>query len=202
MSINTSQLESLRASGRLFSFSDADVDGYVLQRQVEAGELDRIVRGVYLSADVDRHPLVEAAAVALRTPNAVIGLLSALVFYELTTEWSGGVWMLIPRGQAVPQSQEFDIHAVRVLPEFIDQQHDSGLGIATIPVHGVSLRITDPIRTVIDCLKHKRRIRRGIALDALRVLRHSEHWDGARFYQLAQRFRVWEGVRLYLEGMR
>ena len=190
------------SSGHLFLSSDVDVEGYVLQRQVEAGGLDRILRGVYLSADTERHPLVEEAAVSLRTPAAVVGLLSALVHHERTTEWARGVWILIPRTQAPPQSQELDIHAVRVSPDVIDPTHDLELGIMTMAVHGISMRMTDPVRTVVDCLKHKRRIRRGVALSSLRALRRSEHWDGGRFYQLARRFGVWSDVQLYLEGMR
>ena len=189
-------------SGHLFLASDVGVKGYVLQRQVEAGKLERILHGVYLSTAVVHHPLIEEGAVSLRTPNAVVGLLSALVYHELTTEWARGVWILIPRTQAPPQSQELDIHAIRVLPESIDPAKDADLGIMTVAVHGVSMRMTDPIRTVVDCLKHKRRIRRGVALDSLRALRRSEHWDGGRFYQLARQFGVWSGVQLYLEGMR
>jgi len=189
------------ASGDLFLASDVDVAGYAFQRLVEAGELDRVLRGVYLSADTERHPLVEEAAVALRTPAAVIGLLSALVHHELTTEWARGVWVLIPRHMAPPRSNEIDLHTVRVTPDAIDPAHDDELGITTLTIHGVAVRITDPVRTVVDCLKHKRHIRRGLALASLRTLRRSPAWDGARFYHLAQRFRVWSGVRMYLEGM-
>lgn len=202
MESSTEIVLDVAASGKLFQATDIDVPRYVLQRLVSRGQLERVLRGVYIGAEAEREPLLEAAAVALRSPNAVVGLLSALVYHELTTEWARGVWVLIPRKMAPPQSNEITIHTVRVLPELIDTTQDDVLGIQTLSVHGVSVRITDPVRTVVDSLKYNRHISRVVALEALRVLRRSEHWNGARFYKLAKRFRVWSGVQSYLEGMR
>jgi hypothetical protein len=45
-------------------------------------------------------------------------------------------------------------------------------GVATVQVEGVPTRITDPVRTVVDCFRLSRLIDRETALEALReVLR-------------------------------
>lgn len=195
---NISPTERARAaarSGRLVSSEDLRVPATILSRLAKAGELRRVARGVYLGADVQPHPLFEAAAVIKKTPRAVVGGLTALEYYGLTTAWADGIWILTPRDQNTPQKN--GLQAIRVQPRLLEE----GLGIDTVRVHGVDVRITSPARTVLDCWKYTRRVSHTIALEALRELRHSERWDGRDFFRLARKLGLWSRLRPYVEAL-
>jgi len=195
---NSSPTERVREAARrglLIESQDLDVPPSILSRLASHGELNRIRRGVYLGANIDPHPLHEAAAVVKRTPRAVVGLLTALEYYRLTTTWPDGIWILTPRDQNPPQEE--GLHVVRARPDLLDEN----LGIDSIEVHGVTVRITNPTRTLLDCWKYTRRVSRTIALEALQELRRSEHWDGRAMYRLARRLGLWTRLRPYVEAI-
>ena len=66
-----------------------------LQRAVERGQVTRRARGVYVKPGhaVTRH--TDIAAVAARTPKAVVCLVSALGYHGLTTQVPHAVWIMI-----------------------------------------------------------------------------------------------------------
>ncbi|MBT3328093.1 MAG: hypothetical protein HN396_17855 [Gemmatimonadales bacterium] len=181
--------------GLLLESRDLDVPNAILSRLASQGELDRIRRGVYLGASIEPHPLSEAAAVVKKTPRAVVGLLTALEYYRLTTAWPDGIWVLTPRNQNPPREER--LHVVRVRPDFLNPT----LGINELEIHGVDVRLTSPTRTVLDCWKHTRRVSRTIALEALQELRSSEHWDGRALVRLARRLDLWTRLRPYVEAL-
>ncbi len=172
---------------------DLNVCPAILSRLASHGELQRVRRGVYLGAAIDPHPLFEAAAVVKRTPRAVVGLLTALEYHQLTTAWPDGIWIMVPRNQNPPQEE--GLRVVRVRRDLLD----TSLGIDTIEVHGVDVRITNPTRTVMDCWKYTRRVSHAIALEALRELHSSGDWDGRAMYRLARRLGLWTRLRPYME---
>ena len=67
-----------------------------LQRFVDEGILIKSGRGVYLSATVEWDEKQSMLEVARRVPHAVVCLLSALQFHELTTELPFEVWIARP----------------------------------------------------------------------------------------------------------
>ena len=77
-----------------------DLDSYgiprvYLSRLCERGLLQRIGRGLYVSADAtvtEHHTLAEACK---RVPQGVLCLLSALQFHGLTTQAPFEVWMAL-----------------------------------------------------------------------------------------------------------
>src|ERR1043165_5210934 len=66
------------------------------------GSLECISRGVYRLSELP--PLVDPdlARVAMRVPNAVVCLISALAFHELTTEIPHAVHIALPRRARYP----------------------------------------------------------------------------------------------------
>lgn len=195
---NQSPTERARSAARrgfLLESLDVDVPTSILSRLASLGELNRVRRGVYLGAGIEPHPLAEAAAVAKKTPRAVVGLLTALEFYGLTTAWPDGIWVLAPRSQNVPRGER--LHVVRVGRNLLEPR----LGIDDLVIHGVHVRITSPTRTVLDCWKYTRRVSPTIALEALQELRASEHWDGRALVRLARRLSLWTRLRPYVEAI-
>ena len=191
----TDRARAAAGRGLLISSDDLDVPPAILSRLSREGELRRVRRGVYLGVDVEPHPLFEAAAIVKKTPRAVVGGLTALEYYGLTTSWPDGIWILTPRDQNTPQKKGLQV--IRVEPELLEPE----LGIDTMQVHGVEVRITSPTRTVLDCWKYTRRVSHTIALEALRELRHSEQWDGRAFFRLARKLGLWSRLKPYVEAL-
>ena len=118
-----------------------------LYRLVSQGELVRTARGLYSPEAFDpteHHTCVE---VTVAIPKAVICLLSALQFHDLTTQMPNNVWIAIDRKARKPRTS-LPVTIVRFSGETLEH------GIEKHTVEGVDLRITNPAKTAADCFKY------------------------------------------------
>ena len=188
-------------SDRLLTAQDLHVDPTVLGALARDGHLRRVVQGVYVGASHPLHPLIEGAAWTLRRPHAVVGLLTAAVYFDLTDAFARGTWLLVPAGTSAAVSRVDPVNIVQVVPWSVDPEQDIENGIQALEVHGVRVRVTGPDRTTLDLFKYPRRVSREFALDALRRRVGSEDFDKARFVRLARRLDVWGKIELLVEGL-
>jgi len=134
-----------------------------LTRLVRQGRLARVGRGLYALPDrpVSEHSAL--AEVARRHPRAVVCLLSALRFHELTTQSPFEVWLAIPTKARAPRLDYPPLRIVRF--------SEAGLteGVEEHEIDGVPVRITGVARTVADCFKYRNKIGLDVALDALKA---------------------------------
>jgi predicted transcriptional regulator of viral defense system len=70
----------------------------------DSGALEAISRGVYRLANSPPLGNPDLVTVATRVPGGVICLISALAFYELTTQIPHEVHVALPRGAEEPQN--------------------------------------------------------------------------------------------------
>ncbi len=161
----------------------------------EAGALERVSRGVYRLADLP--PLAEPGliTVAARVPRAVIALVSALHFHQLTTEIPHEVSIALPQGTARPR---LDWPPLRVY-------WLSGVmftsGIETHERDGVRLHVYGAAKTVADCFKFRNRLGVAVAVDALRTGLDERKFTPAEVLRAARTCRVDRIVRPYLEAL-
>ena len=133
-----------------------------LSRLVAEGALLKVGRGAYMHPEADvcaHHSLVE---VAVRAPGAVVNLLSALAFHEITDEQPHAVWIAVRRGSHSPRLSYPRLELTWTVPRFLEQ------GVSAHELEGVVARVTDPARTVADCFKFRRRVGLDVAIAALR----------------------------------
>jgi predicted transcriptional regulator of viral defense system len=204
MGRSVEQGEIVRAAAeadRLFTAAQINADPPVLSRLEQAGVLRRVIHGVYLGAQHPQHRLVEAAAWTLRRPSAVVGLLTAAVYFDLTDAFARGTWLLVPTGASAAGSRVDPVHFVRVEPRFVDPGDDVVNGILTTDVHDVRVRITGPDRTALDLLKFVRRVPEEYALDALRRRLRADDFEMPRFARLADRLGVWTRIEPLVQGL-
>jgi len=166
-----------------------------LSRLVESGQLERIGRGLYRlpGAEVGEHHTL--AEVAKRVPKAVICLLSALRFHNLTSQSPGQVWIALDPKARRPRLRDLPVRVVRFSGPALQK------GTDTHVLEGVHVRVTTPAKTVVDCFKYRNKIGLDIALEALR-----QGWRVRRFtidelWQMAQVCRVTNVMRPYLEAI-
>ena len=129
-----------------------------LLRLYRKGDLTRVRRGLYALPDSLTSESVTLAEVAKRVPNAVVCLLSALQFHNLTTQISHRVWIAIENRKWRP---EFDYPPIEVV-RFSDRTFN--FGVEEHEVDRVPVKIYSPAKTVADCFKFRDKIGLDVAL--------------------------------------
>lgn len=162
----------------------------------QRGLLRRIGRGLYElpNADVTEHWTI--AQVSKRVPDCVICLISALRFHDLTSQHPHEVWLALERTRN-------PILKVKDLP--IRRMRYSGLafseGIEEHVVSGVTVRVYNVAKTIVDCFKYRNKIGLDVALEALRECRHERRCTNDDLWHYAKICRVTNVMRPYLEAM-
>lgn len=98
---------------------------------------------------------------ARKHPQAIICLLSALRFHDLTTQSPFEVWLAIPNKARAPKMDYPTLRIVRFSGAALTH------GVEDHVVDGVSVRVTSVARTVADCFKFRNKIGLDVALEAL-----------------------------------
>jgi predicted transcriptional regulator of viral defense system len=190
-------LTLLRSAGvvRLRSFRAAGIAPETLARLVADGRVERPARGLYRlpDADVDaRHALAMAAA---QVPRGVVCLTSALQFHGLTTQMEPAVWIGIAQGGWTPKISVPRLRIVRFQP--------AGLvdGVRRHVIDGVSVPVTEPARSIVDCFRHRRAVGLAVALEGLRTGLTRRLCKPSELEALARHGRIWSVLEPYLTAL-
>ena len=131
-------------------------------RAAQAGQYERIARGIYLPADASAADWdwLEAAT---RRPDAMICLTSALAHHDLTDAIPTVLDVAIPRGSRIPAgSGSIAWHSF--------DRATFGLGREEIPIPGTHLMIgiTSPERSIVDAFRLRGETGYELGRDALK----------------------------------
>jgi predicted transcriptional regulator of viral defense system len=161
----------------------------------DAGVLVRLSRGLYRLADLPPLANPDLVIVALRLPQAVICLVSALAFYDLTTQVPHAVDVALHGGTARPA---LDYPPLRTFwfsgPAWAE-------GVEVHQLDDTPVRIYDPEKTVADCFKFRHKLGMDIALEALRLYRKRKDFSIELLLRYARICRVEKVMRPYLEAI-
>jgi predicted transcriptional regulator of viral defense system len=91
----------------------------------------------------------DLVTVALRVPNAVICLISALAFHEMTTQIPHGVFVAIPIQSRRPELN----HPPLFVHRFSGASYTAG--VEEQRIDGVPVNIYSPEKTIADCFKFR-----------------------------------------------
>jgi predicted transcriptional regulator of viral defense system len=173
-------------------------EGYAriqLTRAVRSGTLRKIARGVYCLKEYQQNEHGDLALVACKAPNAVICLLSALRFHELTTQAPFEVWIAIRNKDYPPRLEYPRLRVVR----FSDASIMEGYEVHIID--GVEVRITSIEKTIADCFKFRNKVGLDVALEALKDAYRSKRLDQNVLWKYAKIDRVANVMMPYLEAL-
>jgi predicted transcriptional regulator of viral defense system len=186
-----SQKGLLRAS----DLDEIQAPRIVLTRLTASGLLERVGRGLYRLPSQPGSEHEGLAAVATRVPQAVLCLLTALQFHELTTQLPRHVWISMPRGSHVPRLDFPPIKMVQMTGAAYSE------GIETFERDGVKLRVYCAAKTVADCFKHRNKIGLDVALEALKDVRSKRKASADDLWRYATLSRVANVMRPYMEAV-
>jgi predicted transcriptional regulator of viral defense system len=166
-----------------------------VRRLTRQGDLVRLGRGLYMAASAVPSEYHTLAEVAKRVPRGIVCLLTALRFHALGTQHPREVWLAVDRRAGIPRIDFTPVRIVRF----------SGIALTTgIDEHefeGVTVRITSPARTVVDCFKFRNKIGVDVAVEALRDYRRLRKGTVDDLWREAERLRMVRVMRPYWDGM-
>ncbi len=189
---------SLRRAGLGSYFRPSDLEALgitepMLRTLLRHGTVEKIARGLYRLTAAEPSEFETVAAVCARTPRAIVCLLTALQIHGIGTRLSPEVWIGLPHGTRPPRTTIAKIRPVRFSNRFLTT------GVTPIRVDGVPTRITDPARTIIDCLRLSALIDRETAFDALREGLSGGAVSSNSVLRMARLCGVHDRVRSFLE---
>lgn len=166
-----------------------------LSRLVAAGRLERVARGLY---SLPGRPLSEhrsLAEVAMRVPQGVVCLLSALRVHGIGTQAPFEVWMAIPHHSPTPRIDQPALRAIRMSGAALSE------GVETLQIDGVGVAVFNASKTVADCFKYRNKIGLDVALEALRDGWAQRKLTADALWHYAAIDRVGNVMRPYLESI-
>jgi len=166
-----------------------------LKRLHSQGLLERVSRGVYVLANVERNENQSLAEACKRVPQGIVCLLSALRFHKLTTQAPFEVWIAISVRARQPKVDYPPLRIVRFSGAALTQ------GVELKTIEHVEVRITDPVRTVVDCFRYRNKIGLDIALEALRDCWRKRKASIDDLYRTAKALRMANVMRPYLDTL-
>lgn len=166
-----------------------------LTRLVKQGRLLRVGRGLYALPQRPTSEHATLAEVARRYPGAVVCLLSALRFHDITTQAPFEVWLAIPNKARAPRLDYPPLRIVRFAEPLLRE------GVEEHKVDGVTVRVTNVARTVVDCFKFRNKIGLDVALEALTEARRAKRASMDELWRYAAACRVTTVIRPYLESV-
>jgi predicted transcriptional regulator of viral defense system len=162
---------------------------------VDGGELERIGRGLYRLADAPPLAHPDLVAVARRAPRAVVCLVSALAFHDLTTQVPHEVYIAIPRDTEPPRIDHPPVRVFRVAPRAFAE------GVEMHDLDGAFVRVYSREKTLADCFKYRSAVGLDTAVEAVRRYRDQGRIDVPAILRAARACRVERVIRPYLEAV-
>ena len=161
----------------------------------DSGALEAISRGVYRLANSPPLGNPDLVTVATRVPGGVICLISALAFYDLTTQIPHEVHVALPRGAEEPRLDHPPIKTYRFTGEAFTE------GVEAHELDGVSVRIYSPEKTLADCFKFRNQVGLDTVMEAVRFYRERRSIKVDDLMRYAGICRVKKIIRPYLEAI-
>ena len=131
--------------------------------------------------------------IAIRVPQAVICLISALNYHQLTTQIPYKVYIALPKDVKAPRIEHPPLDIVYL------SQKPYAAGIEEIIFDGVPVRIYNREKTITDCFKFRNKIGLDIALEALKDYMHQPNRDIQKILKYARINRVEKIMTPYIQ---
>ncbi len=187
-----------REHGGILRMSQAlgyGISRHTLYAMVDAGDLERLSRGLYRLADLPPLGSPDLVTVAERVPHGVICLISALSFHDITTQVPHEVHIAIDRNSETPR---VDYPPVRVF-RFSGKALTEGVGAHTLD--GTPVRVYSAAKTVADCFKYRNKIGLDTAIEGLKLYQERTGIDVGELMRFARICRVENVMRPYVEAL-
>jgi len=154
-----------------------------------------VSRGIFRIATLPRIGHPDLVTVATRIPKAIVCLVSALAYHNITSEIPHEVHIALPRGTKTPRLSHPPIRAYHFSGPPLTE------GIQDIQIDGVPMRVYGPEKSVADCFRFRRKLGIDVAVEALRFAIERKGSRQADILHYARICRVEKVMQPYLEAL-
>jgi predicted transcriptional regulator of viral defense system len=180
------------------SASEARAQGVspqTIANRLRQGKLKQIARGLYVAPEFLPGEWYDFQVLALRCPDAVVCLYSALRIHNLTTQLPGDISFALPQGRRVPALHDFKTRV------FFMSQAYYAYGIEERSLDGVRVKVYSPAKTVADCFKYRNKVGIDVAIESLRECLSRKAATIDEIVRAARTVRAEKVILPYLEGI-
>ncbi len=186
-----------RKHGGQLRMSEAIAHGitrYMLYSLRDKGIIEQVSRGFYRLVELPPISNPDLVTVSLRFPNAVICLISALSYHNITTQIPHVVSVAVPRDSRIPSLDYPPVQAHR----FSNDAYNSG--IENHSIDGIPVKIYTSEKTLADCFKFRNQIGMDVVIEALKLYRSRQQFNLEKLLTYAEVCRVKNIMTPYLEA--
>ena len=156
--------------------------------------LEQVSRGIYRLATLPTLSQPDLVTVALRVPRAVICLISALSFHDLTSEIAHEVQIALPRGTKRPVLEHPPVRVFRFSGPALTE------GMETVKIDDIQVHIYSPAKAVADCFRFRNKIGLDVAIEALDLCLKRGRAQPSEILQYARVCRMEKVMMPYLQA--
>jgi predicted transcriptional regulator of viral defense system len=191
-------VDIIRSNGGRIRMSEAISKGIsrtMLYTLLDEGAVEKISWGIYRLKEIEPLSNPDLVTVALRAPNSVICLISALSFHNITTQIPRKVHIAISQKSMAPRisNPPIQVHWF--------SQETFQIGIETHMIDDVALKVYNPEKTIVDCFKFRDQIGIDVVIEAVKLYRARKRVDVDHIIQYAKVCRVYKSIIPYIEAI-
>ncbi|MBN4062980.1 MAG: hypothetical protein COA82_10835 [Alkaliphilus sp.] len=168
------------------------IDNKTLQRLNQAGEIERVGRGIYIDANQMKD---EYLITQYRCKKGIYSHETALFFHDLSDRTPFQLMLTIPSGYNTRLLKDKDQYKFFYIHKNF---HDIGK-ITLLSPYGNELVVYNKERTICDCLRKKDQLDTDLVITAVKQYMKGQGADFAKLLEYAEVFNVRELVRQYME---
>jgi predicted transcriptional regulator of viral defense system len=181
---------------RAYELRKAGIAATTISRAVEDGELNRISRGLYQSAESEVDTSQALAEAAKRVPKGIIAMVSALAFHGLTDQMPRKVWVAIStKDWGAPSPSYPPIRIIEFREKYLHK------GIEYHPISGVNVPVYSVVKTLADVFRNLKLVDRSVAVEGLRAALDQRKATPGAIAEAARAGDAWNIMRPYLEAL-
>lgn len=171
------------------------INRYQFYKLRDEGLIQPISRGVYRLSELPpvEHP--DLLIAATNFPKAVLCLISALAWHELTTQIPHQLDLAVERNARPPRMDNPPVQGHR----FSGQRFTAGVETHSI-ADGIKLKVYSREKTLVDCFAYRHQLGMDIVLEALKLYRGCHKPDYKKLLEYASIWRVTKIIKPYLEA--
>ncbi|MCJ7813863.1 MAG: type IV toxin-antitoxin system AbiEi family antitoxin domain-containing protein [Candidatus Atribacteria bacterium] len=191
-------IEFLKKRGGMVSYKEIIKAGFnkaFLRNNLDSGQIQKVDRALYRLSDDFTLSNPDLVAVSIKVSKGVVCLLSALAFYEVTSEIPQYVNIAIPRGA---WANKINYPPVKFY-HFASKAWKAG--IEKFEIEGFQIKIYSLAKTIADCFKFRNKIGMNIAREALKIAITEKGVQPKEIMQYAEICRVDNIIKPILEAM-
>ena len=158
-------------------------------------KLERMGRGLYRLAHIKPLGNPDLVTVALKVPQGIVCLISALAFHRMTTQIPHAVYLAIPANSQAPVLEYPPLR----LFWYSNAVYESG--IVEERLDNTRVRLYSPEKTLADCFKYRNKLGIDVCVEALNLYRQRGRMKLDLIERYAKVCRVERIMRPYLEAV-